>query len=401
MGGAETSLTDLLAALRGGQPDWDLHLWLGESGPLEQAAKNLGVTTRIFPLPERLAGLGDSGLGQPSLAARALGWLHLMTAGMKSAWGSHRYGRRLKREISLTKPDIVHATGLKMQIFASLYAPESVRVLWHIHDYVGSRRVAGYLLRLLASRADGALANSESVAQDLRAACPGLAWVRRFYNAVDQTALTSGAPYDLDAAAGVPTAGASTLRIGLVATFARWKGQLTFLDALRQLAPLPEWRAYLVGGAIYKTKGSQFSREELQRAIEERNLQDRVFLTGFLNDRGGVMRGLDIVVHASDKPEPFGMVVIEAMACERPVVVSRAGGAVELFEEGHTALGHNPGNATELAKQIQRLLDDESLRKHLAQAGAAHVRKSFSREVLAQELVDAYGKLLSFAKNKT
>lgn len=105
------------------------------------------------------------------------------------------------------------------------------------------------------------------------------------------------------------------------------------------------------------------------------------------------MQALDIVVHASTKPEPFGMVVIEAMACQRPVIVSAAGGAMEIFAEGKTGLGHKPGDAGDLARQMQRLLEDEALRQSLGRAGSQHVRENFSRERLAGQLIDCYTRM--------
>ena len=69
------------------------------------------------------------------------------------------------------------------------------------------------------------------------------------------------------------------------------------------------------------------------------------WLHGFVERPAAALRSLDVVVHASTQPEPFGLVIAEGMACGRAVIVSRAGGAVELVEEGVTALTHAPGDA--------------------------------------------------------
>src|SRR5207247_439443 len=65
---------------------------------------------------------------------------------------------------------------------------------------------------------------------------------------------------------------------------------------------------------------------------------DRVGFTGFLDDPASAMRALDIVVHASTQPEPFGLVIAEGMACGRAVIASRSGGSVEFIESGTNAL---------------------------------------------------------------
>ena len=101
------------------------------------------------------------------------------------------------------------------------------------------------------------------------------------------------------------------------------------------------------------------------------------------------MRGLDIVVHASTQPEPFGMVIIEAMACGKPVIASQAGGAAELFD-GENGLAHSPGDAVMLASQIQRLGGDPELRRRLGGAGRATAERLYTGKRLANELIAVY-----------
>ena len=102
------------------------------------------------------------------------------------------------------------------------------------------------------------------------------------------------------------------------------------------------------------------------------------------------MRSLDVVVHASTSPEPFGMVIIEAMACGKAVIASQAGGAAEFFVDGENALGHPPGDAEFLSRQICRLACDAQLRRRLGEAGRATVERLFHGKRLAQELVAVY-----------
>lgn len=387
MGGAETSLVELLSGIREMHPDWNLHLLLGEEGPLVEQAQRIGCVCHVLPLPTALARAGDSGLRNRSGRWGALGGLlRGLLAAPGYAW---RYRGFLKR----LDPQLVHATGLKMQVLAALVRP-AAPLIWHIHDYVSWRPVARRLLRLLASRCRLALVNSCSVEADLRQCCPGLRDTKVLYNAVDVEELGRAPAAELDALAGLSAAPAGTLRVGLVATYARWKGHDVFLEALARLpADLP-WRAYIIGGPIYRTAGSQFSPEELRERIAQLSLRDRVGLTGFIADRGAAMRALDIVVHASTKPEPFGMVVIEAMASRRPVVVSAAGGALELCQEESTGLGHIPGDSQSLATQIERLMRDPNLAQRLVDEAFRSVEQKFSRAKLSGQLSETYRQVL-------
>jgi glycosyltransferase involved in cell wall biosynthesis len=115
-----------------------------------------------------------------------------------------------------------------------------------------------------------------------------------------------------------------------------------------------------------------------------------VGFTGFVQDSAMAMRALDVVVHASTEPEPFGLVIAEAMACGKPVVASRAGGARELTESGVNALGHEPSDAAGLARRIEELARDAGLRQRLGSAGRSTAEQHFSRRRLARELTPVY-----------
>jgi glycosyltransferase involved in cell wall biosynthesis len=109
------------------------------------------------------------------------------------------------------------------------------------------------------------------------------------------------------------------------------------------------------------------------------------------------MRALDIVVHASTEPEPFGLSIIEAMACARPVIASRAGGAAEIVEASGGALFHRPGDSADLANRITHLAGDPARRRCLARAGRAAAERLFAPPRLAQELIPIYERVAGAA----
>jgi glycosyltransferase involved in cell wall biosynthesis len=107
------------------------------------------------------------------------------------------------------------------------------------------------------------------------------------------------------------------------------------------------------------------------------------------------MRALDIVVHASTEPEPFGRVIGEAMACGRAVIASRAAGATELIAAGIDALVYEPGDAAALAERIAILANNAELRTDLGRAGRIAAERRFDRARLARELIPIYQALTS------
>jgi glycosyltransferase involved in cell wall biosynthesis len=378
LGGAETSLWELLRSLRAAEPAWDLWLVLGEDGPLAGIARELGVQVVVQPFPPALGRLGDAG------GARTA-WRLLTALG-----ASYRYAGGLRRLLRRLQPDIIHTNGFKMHVLAAWIRHPKTPLVWHIHDYVSSRRLMSRLLRQFRGACTVAIVNSKSVAQDLARVLPDFRIVP-VYNAIDlQRFSPAGNKLDLDGIAKLTPPPGGTIRVGLIATFARWKGHKIFLEALARVpADLPI-RGYVIGGPIYQTAGSQWSKLELEQESDRLRLGNRLGFTGFIENVPAVLRSLDIVVHASTSPEPFGMVIVEAMACGKPVIASQAGGAAELFVDGENALGHPPEDAEALARQIVRLAGDAQLRRTVGQAGRATVERLFHGKRMVQEVVAVY-----------
>lgn len=385
LGGAETSLHSLLASMRAAEPSFELWLVLGEDGPLANIARDLGVQVRVRPFPPSLRRLGDAGTGRVETG------LALLNAAPATA----RYTWQLAAWLRSLQPDIVHTNGLKMHLLGAWTRPHGSALVWHIHDYVGRRRVMSRLLRRFGKSCAAAIANSESVASDIQNVLPAVR-IKPIYNAIDLERFSpKGNQLDLDTLAGLAPAAPGTIRTGLVATFAKWKGHKVFLEALARLPVEAPIRGYIIGGPIYQTSGSQWTRPELEQEVDRLGLRGRVGFTGFVRDAASVMRSLDIVVHASTDPEPFGMVIIEGMACGKAVIASQSGGATELFAEGVNALSHRPSDVRMLAERIQLLAGDAQLRARLGRAGRQSAERHYAGSRLARELGAVYREIVS------
>ncbi len=140
----------------------------------------------------------------------------------------------------------------------------------------------------------------------------------------------------------------------------------------------------------YQTSGSQVSESALRAETARLGIADRVGFTGPVADPADAMRALDIVVHASTRPEPFGMVIAEAMGCGRAVVISDAGGAAELVTDGTDGLTHGPGDEADLAARLDRLAGDPALRARLGAAARETAERRFDRTRLSGELAPLY-----------
>jgi glycosyltransferase involved in cell wall biosynthesis len=218
-----------------------------------------------------------------------------------------------------------------------------------------------------------------------------LVQARRIYNAIDLSRFSPVGPVlDLDALAGLPPANPETIKVGLVGTLARWKGHSVFLRAVSLISGGIPVRAYVVGDAIYETKGSQYTIDELRAMTRELGIEHKVGFTGYVEEPASAMRALDILVHASTRPEPFGLVIAEGMACGRAVITTGTGGAAEIVSPPSDALTHIPGDAGMLARRIEQLAVDPQLRADLGMVARANVARRFDRTRLAHEFAAVY-----------
>lgn len=380
-GGSEAVLCGLVRGVRQLHPDWRLTTVLPREGGLVARLRVAGSDICVLPIPPALLRLGESTQGT---FARGAGLL-------SAATGLRGYTRRLRAQLTELSPDVIHSNGFKFHVLAARAKPANARLLWHIHEYVATRPLSRALLRQYRHDATLVIANSKSVAADLANTLGDEPPIQVVHNAVDlQTFSPMGPIADLDVLAGVPAAPLGTVRIGLVATFGRWKGHEVFMRAVARLPPDRLIRAYIIGGSLYDTVGSQFTIAELRALAQQLQLGDRLAFTGMVEDVAPALRALDVVVHASTQPEPFGLVIAEGMACGRAVVASAAGGAAEIVQPGIDALVHAPGDVDGLAGALSQAVADPALRIRLGAAARSSASARFDALQFARAFADLY-----------
>jgi glycosyltransferase involved in cell wall biosynthesis len=395
LGGAERCLLDMIAAVRKTDPCADIHILTSADGPLIERARQLDLTTGVLPMPHTLVELGDSAF-QGARKHQAL-W-ELGRRGVRGGWAIWRYAQSLRKTLARLQPNIIHSNGVKFHLLSSLAKLPAVPAIWHIHDFLSFRPVMGRALGWASRRAQGAIAVSHAVQKDAHVVLPALP-VELVYNGIDTDEFSPGSIPGvwLDQLAGLTPVGPPTIRIGLVATYARWKGHEVFLRSaghVLQTCPRPGVRFFVIGGPIYQTRGSQFTIEELRTLALDLKIDGHVGFIPFQENPADVYRALDIVVHASTKPEPFGRTIVEAMACGKSVIATQAGGAVELFTQDYDAVGVSPGDSETLAGAIARLMEDSYRRQTLGCNARQTVIDRFSRQRLGPQLLSIYRRLL-------
>ena len=145
------------------------------------------------------------------------------------------YASRLRRHLAALDPDIVHTNGLKMHLLGARCRPPRAKVVWHLHDYPDARPLAAALLRRARSRCAAVVANSESVADRARRLLgPRPPCTRSTTPSISIGFSRRAVARSRRACRDCRRSRAAGIRIGLVGTFARWKGHDVFLQALAQ-----------------------------------------------------------------------------------------------------------------------------------------------------------------------
>ncbi|HEY9722283.1 MAG TPA: glycosyltransferase, partial [Oscillatoriaceae cyanobacterium] len=176
--------------------------------------------------------------------------------------------------------------------------------------------------------------------------------------------------------------------VGVVSHLIPWKGQDVFVRAAARLAPdHPDWRFVVVGDDIFQFRGERTRLEALAASL---GIGERIAFVGHREDVPGVLEQFDLFVLPS-LYEPFGRVLIEAMAATRPIVATFAGGVPEIVLDGETGVLVPPGDDERLAQAIAAVLADSALAKRLATAARQRVETHFALTRTVEGVMQAYG----------
>lgn len=166
----------------------------------------------------------------------------------------------------------------------------------------------------------------------------------------------------------------------------RGKGQLEFLEAAAVAAlKFPQARFAIIG------EGNM--RPLLEARINALGLESAVRLIPFTEEIVAAMNGLDVLVHPAVGSEAFGLVILEAMACGKPVIASCLDGIPEIFNDGEHGWLTLPGEVPPLAVAMEKLLADPALRARFGAAGRDHAAR-FTRDIMAMRTLELYRALL-------
>ncbi len=138
-----------------------------------------------------------------------------------------------------------------------------------------------------------------------------------------------------------------------------WKGQHVLIEAMNIIKnDLPKFKVLMIGSSE-KGVGSEDYYNHLQNMACKYQLQDKIIFTGNRTDIAEIMNTSDVIIHTAVKPEPQGIVIIEALLCKKLVIASDAAGSAELIKK-YGGILFQPGNVSQLAEILLRLFQNKN-----------------------------------------
>jgi glycosyltransferase involved in cell wall biosynthesis len=309
---------------------------------------------------------------------------------LTAAW---RFARVLKR----LSPDVIHAHdphGVAMASLAlSLAAGSDTQ--GRPPPLVASRRVDFHLKGNSFSRwkyrqVDCFVAASEAIRQMLVADGVPAERTVTVHEGIDVDHVLAAPPVNVHETLWLPH---HAPVVGNVAALVPHKGQRYLIDAAHLVVQeIPDARFVILGEGEL--------REHLEKQVREHHLEKHVLLPGFRTDVLGCIKGFDLFAMSS-VTEGLGTSLLDAMACSRPIVATRAGGIPEIVEDGVNGLLVPPRDAHALAQAIVRALKDQDLRQRLGKAGFDRVNARFTVDRMVEQTAAVYERLVNNAQLST
>jgi glycosyltransferase involved in cell wall biosynthesis len=165
------------------------------------------------------------------------------------------------------------------------------------------------------------------------------------------------------------------LTLGIVGNIKEWKGQETVVRSIAIVRKaFPDVKCLIVGDT---GEGDRYYEKRIRELIDRMDLAGNIIFTGFQKNVPDYINVMDILIHASIDPEPFGRVLLEGMALKKPLIGASGGAVPEIVEEGASGLTFIPGDPESLAAAISSLAPNRARMKRMGETGYLRLMDRF------------------------
>ncbi|QQD19436.1 glycosyltransferase family 4 protein [Spongiibacter nanhainus] len=356
--GSDKTFYSLVKSIK--EKNFDSVVVLPYEGPLKRELEEIDVEVVVHPILKAHRGM------------LSVGFLFSLIPNVFSLF---LFYRRLikKRGVSTVYANTIAVLD---GAFIKIIFRNDILHVWHIHEILEDlgafNRMYGFLLRKFS---DKVVCNSNATKRYVDEISNDSA-SKVVYNGVNYSNFTSIRNSREDHR-GKP------LTLALVGRLNDWKGHCLFLEAL-------ENSSFEIGDINVVFKGSpnpnNVGYSEILDCVTKSRFSCSVTIADFQVQVEDVWKDIDICVVPSTKPEPFGMVVIEAMASGIPVIASDHGGPSEIIKHRSSGMLFEPGSARGLASCLEELVGSSELRESLSFSGGIAVRENFREDIYVNKL---------------
>lgn len=358
---------------------------LFSEGPLVARMQRY-AETHVIELEPRVTKIGKD----------SLGWWSIFR--IKSAFSIIRHVFKVMRFAKKARVELIHTNSLKADVIGGLAARlAGIPVVWHVRDRIEPDYLPSPVVRafrfLCRTIPNFVIANSTATLGTLHlmgkrgglAIASGID-LASFGDVVHNSCEVEKRPKLFASEGGVT-------RIGLIGRISPWKGQHIFIQAAALLHKrYPAAKFEIIGAPLFAERDYE---RDLHALCEQLGLCDAIDFVGFVDNVSGRLAELDIVVHASTVGEPFGQVIIEGMAEQKPVVATNGGGVPEIVVHGETGLLVPMGDAVAMADAIDFLLKNPEKASQMGIRGRERALSHFTIQMTARKVEGVYEELLA------
>jgi len=370
MYGADKVLLELIKGLD--HKEFEVHVILPNDGVLVEALRQVGAQVSVLDYP-------------------ILRRKYFNPKGIVDYIRSYNfYAKQIALYAQEHSIDMVHNNTAAVLEGIYLKRKFKLPLIWHVHEIiVKPKAISDFINMLMGRYADKIVTVSQAVANHIKQS-PFIkdSQVKVIYNGVDNTVYY---PMDASSIREKFDIAQDALVIGMIGRVNAIKGQNDFIEAVEPLLEKNEQAVAFLAGGVFP--GEEWRLEELDKRIASSSVVSQIHRIDYYDKTSELYNMFDIFVLPSIKPDSLPTVVLEAMACSKPVVGYNNGGIAEMVVDDKSGCLVKPNRPQELSNAISLLLDSSEKREKFGRVGYQRQKELFSLESYIKNFSEFYDNL--------
>ena len=370
MYGADKVLLELIKGLD--SKEFEAHVILPNDGVLVEALRQVGAQVSVLDYP-------------------ILRRKYFNPKGIADYIRSYNfYAKQIALYARQHSIDMVHNNTAA--VLEGIYLKRKLKLplIWHVHEIiVKPKAISDFINMLMGRYADKIVTVSQAVANHIKQS-PFIkdSQVEVIYNGVDNVVYY---PMDASSIREKFDIAQDALVIGMIGRVNAIKGQNDFIEAVEPLLEKNEQAVAFLAGGVFP--GEEWRLEELDKRIASSSVVSQIHRIDYYDKTSELYNMFDIFVLPSIKPDSLPTVVLEAMACSKPVVGYNNGGIAEMVVDDKSGCLVKPNRPQELSNAISLLLDSSEKREKFGRVGYQRQKELFSLESYIKNFSEFYDNL--------